>query len=65
MDKWIPCSERMPDERDGKYLVSIEGKVYYSNFAPSVWGGTWYIVDLEYFTENVDAWMPLPQPFKT
>ena len=70
MAEWIPCIERMPEKRDGKYLVSVDGKVYYSNDAPTVFGGTWYIVDLEcytveYFTENVDAWMPLPKPFKT
>ena len=61
--RWIPCSERLPDMWDERYLVSL------------AWGG---IGVMEYkstgfhnygsFTpvpiESVIAWMPLPEPYK-
>ena len=61
--QWIPCSERMPEEREGKYLVSINGNVFYSTFGAKVWGFPWYIDDTESWVEDVDAWMPLPEPY--
>ena len=61
--KWIPCSERLPDMWDERYLVSL------------AWGG---IGVMEYkstgfhnygsFTpvpiKSIIAWMPLPEPYK-
>lgn len=61
--QWIPCSERLPDMWDERYLVSL------------AWGG---IGVMEYkatgfhnygsFTpvpiESIIAWMPLPEPYK-
>lgn len=60
--RWIPCSERLPEE-DGSYLVS--GK----------WGsGKESVGDCEFSVEDgyfqtawnfdVLAWMPLPEPYK-
>ena len=61
--KWIPCSERLPDE-SGEYLVTIlydgkimldiddidcDGRVKKWNYRDSV---------------KVLAWMPLPQPYR-
>ena len=61
--EWIPCSERLPDLWDEKYLVSL------------AWGG---VGAMEYKStgfhnygsfspvpiETVTAWMPLPEPYK-
>lgn len=61
--QWIPCSERLPELRDEKYLVSL------------AWGG---VGTMEYKStgfhnygsfspvpiETVTAWMPLPEPYK-
>lgn len=61
--EWIPCSERLPDLWDERYLVSL------------AWGG---IGVMEYKStgfhnygsfspvpiETVIAWMPLPEPYK-
>lgn len=61
--RWIPCSERLPDLWDEKYLVSL------------AWGG---VGAMEYKStgfhnygsfspvpiETVTAWMPLPEPYK-
>lgn len=56
-DRWIPCSERLPEvhevvlvtfEYDGDMLVGITERSQ---------GGFW-------ISENVVAWQPLPQPWK-
>lgn len=62
-ERWIPCSERLPDLWDERYLVSL------------AWGG---VGTMEYKStgfhnygsfspvpiETVIAWMPLPEPYK-
>ena len=66
--RWIPVSERLPEH--GKYvLISCEGFD-----APSVGkyeeddiGGTFYLnedVPCEDFGIAVEAWRPLPEPYK-
>ena len=61
--RWIPCSERLPDLWNERYLVSL------------AWGG---VGTMEYKStgfhnygsfspvpiETVTAWMPLPEPYK-
>ena len=59
--RWIPCSERLPNE-SGWYVISVVG---FEN-----------ITDVSYFysdeakwsdvshTQSVVAWMPLPTPYK-
>lgn len=51
--KWIPVSERLPEE-DGEYLVTtINGDVDIYVF--HTWGAK---------SPKVIAWMPLPEPYK-
>ena len=57
--KWIPCSERLPEE-DGMYLIStcmncIDTCLFYKDDDGYLW------VDYE---ESVIAWMPLPEAYK-
>lgn len=57
--KWIPCSERLPEE-DGMYLIStcmncIDTCLFYKDDDGYLW------VDYE---ESVIAWMPLPAPYQ-
>lgn len=77
--KWIPCSERLPEE-SGEYLIwydcgeDMEGCCF-ENFDAGVGAfGRWCdeydaytlgFLDSEfiYFDEAV-AWMPLPEPYK-
>lgn len=56
--KWIPCSERLPEE-NGEYLVTRESK------------GIYKFVDIVKKTNtsgdiasDIVAWMPLPEPYK-
>ena len=52
--RWIPCSERLPDQ-NGKYLVVGRQKaINILKFDGGRWYGKWGVV----------AWMPLPEPYK-
>lgn len=54
--KWIPCSERLPEE-EGLYVVSTncgEGAVVVA----------FYAYGSPYWDEYVTAWMPKPEPYK-
>lgn len=50
---WIPTSERQPEE-NGEYLVTVK-RGYVTT---ALWVG-----DAEFWSE-VEAWMPLPKPYK-
>ena len=56
--EWIPCSERLPEE-NGWYIgskVTPKGNHMTNSF--------WY-EDGTFFTlGEVEAWMPLPEPYK-
>ena len=71
VNQWIPCSERLP-ERDADYLVTInsdyfygEGSIVLMAYSENKW---WYYNDeqgyVDWFTDEVLAWMPLPEPYK-
>ena len=69
---WIPCSERLPEET-GRYLCTVGApyrnprEMYY---APQEWAdksdhATWRSIDGSYvFDWFVEAWQPLPEPWK-
>lgn len=73
-DRWIPCSERMP-EKDGEYLVFTEYEdvfkcTFDSNYE-SKWGFEQDYRDPDTLgwagttwtaVETVTHWMPLPEP---
>ena len=56
--KWIPVSERLPEEL-GYYLTSTE---YHDVLSDFFCDGKWETA--ERFWYNVEAWMPLPDPYK-
>jgi len=51
-NKWIPVSERLPEEY-GLYLVYAEEQPFVCPFK-----------DGEFFIDEVLAWMPLPEPYE-
>ena len=75
--RWIPCSERLPEE-DGRYLATSEGVfgsiVYILSFGkPSLPMNStpsnkrnWYMADRDgdFYWDDVIAWMELPEPWK-
>jgi hypothetical protein len=62
--RWIPCSERLPEE-DGDYLVTTKWKGSYS-------GNVYIETHVAYYRKkskewdyvDIIAWMPLPEPYK-
>lgn len=56
--EWIPCSDRLPSE-ERHYLCCNKG---YLPFIADYYGGQWY--DFEREISRVDAWIPLPKPYK-
>ena len=60
--RWIPCSERLPEDDRSKVVTLANGNAevgYYSN-------GDWWCVGDKFTLENptVIAWMPLPKPYE-
>ena len=71
---WIQCSERLPD-RYGKTLVTCGSGVWalvmiavYSNLMgiskPCFWIGNVGKDDFKNITDQVTAWMPLPESYR-
>lgn len=61
---WIPCSERLPED-ESYVLVSEDGDdVYIAYFDLEKYD--WYYTTYEgnCHKVKVDAWMPLPEPYK-
>ena len=57
VQKWIPVTERLPDWRDGKVLVSTS---YGISICERTVNGRWKGLHAKWITH----WMPLPQPTK-
>ena len=61
---WIPCSERLPEE-SGTYIVNaIENSIIHVTFAkwmPRM--KKWNLTGCRSYWK-VNAWQPLPEPFK-
>ena len=61
--QWIPCSERLPEEKK-EVLISADGDLYIAEYEIDHGKGYWNEV-IEYgYVMGVDAWMPLPKPYK-
>lgn len=56
-EKWIPCSERMPEE-EKCYLVTSTGT---HNDIIDI---AYYSRDVWHKASRIKAWMPLPEPYK-
>jgi len=62
--RWIPCSERLPEPRADVWTCSDIGQIqgYYEENV-----GIWYASfgqGRDYLELYVTAWMPLPEPYK-
>lgn len=62
VQKWIPVSERLP-ENDSDVLAYLrigeEGRIYPANYANGVW---WDCIFNTPATKTTTHWMPLPEP---
>ena len=63
--RWIPCSERLPAYGED-VLISIGGYCNVGHIVPvnEEEQYNWYFSGWYHFPNDVDAWMPLPEPYK-
>ena len=61
--QWIPCSERLPEERDN-ILVTNGQSVMEAYFIQGEFLGTMIIRNNPFKVSDVTAWMPLPEPWR-
>lgn len=62
--RWIPCSERMPNE-DEEVLVTSSDGIYIAVYRITWDNKILWFDDVEGKSlHNVTAWMPLPEPYK-
>lgn len=70
--RWIPCSERMPEEQKKSYWVCTDSgyqcECRWTNvnhfWTQLTTDWHWHLMDIPQYTKIV-AWMPLPKPYKT
>ena len=61
-DRWIPCSERLPNENEWVLCSCNNGfAILILKLKGNVWHKTEFV---EYLSKFVNAWMPLPKPWK-
>ena len=59
--KWIPVSERLPENRKQEVLISLEWGIDIGRYSDGEWHSEWIN---HYDDGNVLAWMPLPKPYE-
>lgn len=63
--EWISCSERLPEDTKTKAITFADGSVDAGYYSEEKWWCVGDSVGLEVVkTENVIAWMPLPEQYK-
>ena len=67
--KWIPVSERLPEDRRTVFVTAYWHETYQVMMASYYGDGLWWCVPFNNCGEhmqrlNPKAWMPLPEPYK-
>ena len=61
--RWIPCSERLPEEGQDILAYRVFGDE--ERIIPANYGnGCWFDCHMNCLVEHIIAWMPLPEPYK-
>ena len=64
--RWIPCSERMPEDEQEILFSTKTGRVHSGKYHDDDSANQWYSHrdKCRAWNNVVTAWMPLPQPYK-
>lgn len=64
--KWIPCSERLPEDAQEVLYSTKTGRVFHGEYYDDNTDRKWfsYKDDIFSFNNVVNAWMPLPKPYE-
>lgn len=64
--RWIPCSEKLPKDRENVLFSTKAGIVFEGKFFDDKTNFQWYEYCYKQFEPNNDvtAWTPLPKPYK-
>lgn len=67
--RWIPCSERLPEDRREVLVTAYWHETYQVMMASYFGDGLWWCVPFNNCGEHMHrlkpkAWMPLPEPYK-
>lgn len=54
---WIKCSDKLPEERDGFFVVTNGYKLFIATYGE----GRWSYEDEGWILDDVTHWMPLPE----
>lgn len=58
--KWIPCSEKMPEDNTDVIVCFYSGTVTEMRY----WGNGIFQEIYEHTAKTIVAWMPLPKPYE-
>lgn len=58
--KWIPCSEKMPEDNTNVIVCFYSGTVTEMRY----WGNGIFQGIYEHTAKTIVSWMPLPKPYK-
>lgn len=66
---WIPCSERLPEDRRAVFVTAYWHETYQVMMASYYGDGLWWCVPFNNCGKHMQrlkpiAWMPLPKPYK-
>ena len=64
--RWIPVSERLPENHKRVIVFDVFDSIYIGEFIDDEenWGGKHFINEYGMHSKSVEAWMPLPEPYK-
>jgi len=64
--QWIPCSERLPEDEQEIIFSTKTGRVHSGRYHDDNSANQWYshLDRCRAWNNVVDAWMPLPEPYK-
>lgn len=60
-DKWIPCSDRLPENKRTVLMCGVAGWMKIGWYDRACWWTGFSLADIK---DNVIAWQPLPEPYK-